>query len=43
MRDRMSDALRYWEPRRVVYNLFLALIVVIYFAKSTQLRNLNFR
>jgi hypothetical protein len=32
LREAVSDALGYWEPRRVVYNLVLALIVLAYFA-----------
>ena len=31
MRDYFTDAIRFWEPRRVVYNLVLAAIVVAYF------------
>ena len=27
-----TDAIRYWEPRRAVYNSLLAMIVVTYFA-----------
>ena len=27
-RDLLSDAIRYWEPRRIGYNAFLAVIVV---------------
>ena len=27
-RDLLSDAIRYWEPRRIAYNGFLALIVL---------------
>ena len=27
-RDLLSDAIRYWEPRRIWYNAFLALIVL---------------
>jgi hypothetical protein len=27
----VADALRYWEPRRIVYNVLLALIVIGYF------------
>ena len=27
MHDVLSDAIRYWEPRRVFYNLFLVVIV----------------
>jgi hypothetical protein len=34
IKDRLTDALRYWEPRRVIYNLVLAAIVLFYFAKS---------
>lgn len=28
LRDILSDAIRYWEPRRIVYNVMLALVVV---------------
>jgi hypothetical protein len=31
VRDSFTDAIRFWEPRRVIYNLVLALIVVAYF------------
>lgn len=27
----LSDALRYWEPRRILYNVALALVVVVMF------------
>ena len=27
----LSDALRYWEPRRIVYNIALGLVVVVVF------------
>ena len=27
----MSDALGYWEPRRIAYNAVLALVVMVYF------------
>src|ERR1700680_438418 len=30
-RETATDAIRYWEPRRVVYNLILAVIVLTYF------------
>ena len=30
MKDLMTDALRYWEPRRLAYNGVLAVIVVVY-------------
>ena len=36
----MSDAIRYWEPRRIAYNVVMALIVLAYFATSwPQSRN----
>ena len=28
----MSDAIRYWELRRIAYNAILAAVVLIYFA-----------
>jgi len=28
-RDALSDAIRYWEPRRIVYNLALAVVVLV--------------
>jgi len=28
----VADALRYWEPRRIIYNAVLALVVLAYFA-----------
>jgi hypothetical protein len=31
LRDYFTDAIRFWEPRRVLYNLVLAVIVVAYF------------
>jgi hypothetical protein len=34
LREAVFDALRCWEPRRIVYNLVLALIVLAYFAVS---------
>jgi hypothetical protein len=34
LRDAITDALRYWEPRRLVYNAILALIVLGYFAAN---------
>jgi len=32
LRDYFTDAIKFWEPRRVIYNLALAAIVIIYFA-----------
>jgi hypothetical protein len=36
-RDCATDAIRFWEPRRVIYNLVLATIVGIYFGISYPL------
>jgi uncharacterized membrane protein len=30
-REFLSNAIRYWEPRRIVYNIVLAAIVVVHF------------
>lgn len=32
LRETITDALRFWEPLRVVYNLVLGAIVIVYFA-----------
>ena len=32
LRDYFTDAIKFWEPRRVIYNSVLAVIVVLYFA-----------
>ena len=32
IREWASDAIRYWEPRRIVYNLILAAVFLAYFA-----------
>jgi hypothetical protein len=34
VRDAVSDAIGYWEPRRLVYNAVLMLVVLGYFARS---------
>jgi len=34
LREMVTDAIRYWEPRRILYNAVLALIVVGYFYSS---------
>ena len=31
LRDYATEAIRYWEPRRLFYNLFLVVVVVITF------------
>jgi hypothetical protein len=46
IREYFTDAIRFWEPRRVVYNLVLAAIVITYFAMgypvSKSVINLDF-
>ena len=32
LRDYATDAVKFWEPRRILYNLVLTAIVLIYFA-----------
>lgn len=32
LRESVTNAIRYWEPRRIVYNVVLAAITVAYFA-----------
>ena len=34
LREAVSDAIRYWEPRRLVYNTLLAVIVLFYFVRA---------
>jgi hypothetical protein len=34
LRDSFSDALHYWEPRRLVYNAVLAAVTIFWFAWS---------
>lgn len=31
LRDSLTDAIRYWEPRRLAYNALLAAVVATYF------------
>lgn len=31
LRESFTDAIRFWEPRRVIYNLVLSLVVILYF------------
>jgi hypothetical protein len=40
MRDALSDAIRYWEPRRIVYNFALAAVVLVFAVTFwTQIRD----
>ncbi len=32
LRDYLTDAIKFWEPGRILYNLSLAAVVIIYFA-----------
>jgi len=34
LREWVTDAIRYWEPRRLIYNAVLAAIVLFYFARG---------
>jgi hypothetical protein len=34
LRDSLTEAIRYWEPRRLLYNAVLSGIVILYFALS---------
>ena len=34
LREMATDAIRYWEPRRLIYNAVLALVVIGYFFVS---------
>lgn len=34
LREIITDAIRYWEPRRIAYNIILATIVCGYFASN---------
>jgi hypothetical protein len=33
-RESVSDAIRFWEPRRLVYNAVLSVIVLFYFVRA---------
>jgi len=33
-RDYLGNAIRYWEPRRILYNALLAAIVAVHFVKA---------
>ena len=33
-REAVTDAIRYWEPRRIAYNALLAAIVIFYFIRA---------
>jgi len=32
LREYATDAIKFWEPCRILYNLVLAAIVIVYFA-----------
>ena len=32
VRDSLTNAIQFWEPRRLIYNAVLALVVIVYFA-----------
>ena len=37
IRDYLTDAIRFWEPRRLIYNAVLAVIVIAYFVADYPL------
>jgi hypothetical protein len=45
-RELATEAIKYWEPRRLIYNLVLAAVVVFYFAlawpKTKTFLSVNF-
>lgn len=43
LKDSIGDAIRFWEPRRLLYNAILAAVVVIYFwiGLPSSKQNLN--
>jgi hypothetical protein len=41
VREYVTEAIRYWEPRRVVYNLILVAVVVAYFAAGYPVSKQN--
>jgi|SRR5580698_5531257 hypothetical protein len=39
VRDALTDALRYWEPRRILYNfVLLAVVAAIYYSGPARIR-----
>ena len=46
LKESATDAIKYWEPRRILYNVVLLTVVLLYFViglpHSKQLLNLNF-
>ena len=41
VREYVTEAIRYWEPRRVVYNLVLVAVVVAYFVAGYPVSKQN--
>ncbi len=37
LREYATDAIKFWEPARILYNLVLAAIVIVYFAATYPL------
>ena len=46
IRESITESIKYWEPRRIVYNAVLTIIVLIYFflglPESKETLNINF-
>ena len=41
LREAVSDAMRFWEPRRLVYNAVLSVIVLFYFFRANPSSRAN--
>jgi len=42
LRDVHNDAIRYWESRRLIYNMVLTAIVLIYLCSATRVQRILF-
>jgi hypothetical protein len=42
LREYASDAIRHWEPRRIVYNVLLASIVIFYHFRYSRISVLEY-
>jgi hypothetical protein len=42
LREALTDAMRYWEPRRIVYNVVLLIVVTIHALMSWRESRLSF-
>jgi len=42
-REYLADAIRYWEPRRILYNVVLAVVVIAHFVHGLPLSKTSFQ